>query len=97
MRSEPHAIILKCKELYRCARFGPDTVNQGAVLLDCEWDGGCFESGLFLGGIFRSGHFVTGMFLGGIFWDGTWDAGVWEGGFDRNGIYRPRGDAPVSW
>jgi hypothetical protein len=86
--------ILGPGELYIRQTFGPGTVNRGAALFECEWDGGRFESGLFSGGMFRSGQFVDGIFLGGIFWGGTWLNGTWEGGFDRNGIYHSRGDCP---
>ena len=93
--SEPPAIVLTCGQLYSRERFGTNTVNRGAVLLECEWDGGSFESGLFIAGMFRSGQFLGGIFLGGIFWDGVWVGGEWEGGFDRSGIYRHRGDNPA--
>ena len=86
--------ILGPGELHIRKRFGPSTVNRGAALFECEWDGGLFEAGLFTGGMFRSGQFVDGIFLGGIFWGGTWLSGTWEGGFDRSGIYHPRGDSP---
>ena len=95
MQNEQSALVLTTGELYCQRKFGPNTVNQGAALLECEWDGGRFEAGLFMGGMFRSGQFVGGIFLGGIFWEGTWLDGTWEGGFDRNGIYRPRGDSPT--
>lgn len=83
-------LVLNEGELYCQKKFGPNTINRGAALLECEWDGGSFESGVFMGGMFRSGKFLGGIFLGGIFWDGLWVDGAWEGGFDRNGIYRPR-------
>ena len=86
--------ILGPGELHIRKRFGPETVNRGAALFECEWDGGRFEAGLFTGGMFRSGQFVGGTFLGGIFWDGTWVGGIWECGFDRSGIYHPRHDNP---
>jgi hypothetical protein len=89
------ALILSAGELHIHKKFGPDTINQGAALFECEWDGGRFEAGLFTGGMFRSGHFVGGVFLGGTFWSGTWEGGTWEGGFDRNGIYHSRGDSPA--
>jgi hypothetical protein len=82
---------------YREAVFGSDVENQGAVLLDCAWDGGRFLSGVFMGGMFRSGEFAGGIFLGGIFLGGKWCGGIWEGGFDRSGIYHPRGDDPSCW
>jgi hypothetical protein len=92
--NEPMSLVLAPGELYREKKFGPNTVNQGAALFECEWDGGRFEAGLFTGGIFRSGEFVGGIFLGGIFWSGTWVSGIWEGGFDRTGTYHSRGDSP---
>jgi hypothetical protein len=95
MSSEPAPVVLTSGELYSRRRFGPNTVNRGAALLECEWDGGSFESGLFIAGMFRSGQFLGGVFLGGIFWDGAWTEGTWEGGFDRNGMYRYRGDNPA--
>lgn len=87
-------LILGPGELHIRKRFGPATVNRGAALFECEWDGGTFEAGLFTGGMFRSGQFSGGIFLGGIFWNGTWAGGTWEGGFDRSGIYHPRNDCP---
>jgi hypothetical protein len=88
--------ILQAGEFYHRERFGPETVNRGAVLLECEWDGGVFESGVMLGGLFRDGEFQGGTFWGGIFWAGRWRGGTWESGFDREGRYRPRTDAPES-
>ena len=90
------ALVLQPGELHIRKRFGPDTVNRGAALFECDWDGGTFEAGFFAGGMFRSGQFVDGIFLGGIFWGGNWVSGTWEGGFDRNGIYHPRGDSPLA-
>jgi hypothetical protein len=90
-----NVLILGPGRLHIRKKFGPDTVNRGAALLECEWDGGRFEAGLFSGGLFRSGEFVGGTFLGGIFWGGTWLSGTWEGGFDRNGIYHSRNDSPL--
>ena len=87
-------LILGPGELHIRKRFGPETLNRGAALFECEWDGGRFESGLFTAGMFRSGTFVDGTFLGGIFWGGTWEGGIWESGFDRSGIYHPRDDSP---
>jgi hypothetical protein len=87
-------LVLADGELYHHRRFGPETVNRGAVLLDCEWDGGVFESGLMVSGLFRSGEVRGGTFLGGLFWDGDWTGGSWERGFDRLGRYRPRTDHP---
>ena len=86
-------LILATGELHIRKKFGRDTVNRGAALFECEWDGGRFEAGLFVGGMFRSGQFAGGIFLGGIFC-GKWVNGTWEGGFDRNGIYHSRGDSP---
>jgi hypothetical protein len=88
-------LVLERGEIHVRKRFGPGTVNRGAALFECEWDGGRFEAGLFTGGMFRSGQFVGGTFLGGIFWGGIWVSGTWEGGFDRNGIYHSRGDNPA--
>ena len=93
-QDEQDALVLLPGELYFERNFGPNTVSRGAVLFECEWDGGRFESGLFISGMFRSGQFVGGIFLGGIFWSGTWVSGTWEGGFDRRGIYHSRGDIP---
>lgn len=90
--SEP--LVLKEGEFYHKKKFGPQTINRGAVLLECEWDGGIFERGIMMGGIFRSGQFRDGTFWGGVFWDGEWHHGKWESGFDRNGRYRPRTDHP---
>ncbi len=86
--------ILRAGEFYHKESFGPEVVNRGAVLLECEWDGGVFESGIMLGGMFRRGRFQGGTFWGGVFWDGQWDDGVWECGFDRTGRYRPRTEQP---
>jgi hypothetical protein len=93
-QDEQALLVLLPGELHTEKRFGPNTVSRGAVLFECEWDGGRFEAGLFMGGMFRSGHFVGGIFLGGIFSGGTWVSGTWEGGFDRRGIYHSRGDIP---
>ncbi len=87
-------LILGPGELHFRKSFGPGTVNRGAALFECEWDGGSFEAGIFIGGMFRSGQFAGGAFLGGIFWSGTWAGGTWEGGFDRRGIYHPRDGRP---
>ena len=95
MQHERSALVLTSGELYRKRTFGQNTINRGAALLECEWNGGHFEAGLFMGGMFRSGQFLGGIFLGGIFWDGTWLDGTWEGGFDSNGRYRSRGDSPT--
>lgn len=88
------AQVLAEGELHHQRRFGPGTVNRGAVLLDCEWDGGVFESGALVSGLFRSGSFRGGTFLGGLFLDGVWTGGSWERGYDHQGRYRPRTDHP---
>jgi hypothetical protein len=88
------ALVLREGELYHQRRFGPETVNRGAVLLECEWDGGVFESGALVSGLFRSGEMRGGSLLGAVFWEGTWTGGTWERGYDRRGRYRPRGDHP---
>lgn len=87
-------LVLADGELHHQRRFGPETVNRGAVLLDCEWDGGVFESGAMVSGLFRSGEMRDGTFLGGLFLDGAWTGGSWERGYDRLGRYRPRNDQP---
>jgi hypothetical protein len=87
-------LVLAEGELHHQRRFGPETVNRGAVLLDCEWDGGVFESGAMVSGLFRSGEIRGGTFLGGLFLDGSWTGGTWERGYDRHGRYRPRTDRP---
>src|SRR6476646_5859229 len=78
-------VVLHEGEFHHKRRFGPETVNRGAVLLECEWDGGVFESGIMMGGLFRAGEFRGGTFWGGVFWDGLWTGGTWEAGFDRAG------------
>lgn len=83
-------LVLEKGELRRQEAFGPLTVNRGAVLLECTWDGGTFESGMMLGGIFRSGTFRDGVFWGGVWLSGTWTGGTWEHGFGPDGRYRPR-------
>ncbi|HTQ80959.1 MAG TPA: hypothetical protein VMM92_13255 [Thermoanaerobaculia bacterium] len=88
------ALVLNPGEFFHKARFGPEVVNRGAVLLECEWSGGVFESGVMLGGLFRGGEFRGGTFWGGVFWEGRWLGGSWESGFDREGRYRPRTDVP---
>ncbi|MGE5345726.1 MAG: nucleotidyltransferase family protein, partial [Acidithiobacillales bacterium] len=75
-------------------RFGPMAVNRGAVLFECEWDGGLFESGVMLGGIFRSGSFRSGVFWAGLWKGGSWEGGFWHHGFGPDGRYRPRGAPP---
>lgn len=81
-------------EFHHKERFGPEAVCRGAVLLECEWDGGVFESGVMAGGVFRAGEFRGGTFYGGIFLGGRWLGGTWENGFDGDGRYRPRTDHP---
>jgi hypothetical protein len=97
MENDGTTLVLEPGELYRRTKFGPNAVNRGAALFECEWVGGRFEAGLFTGGMFRAGEFVGGTFLGGTFLDGTWVDGIWEGGFDRSGIYHSRGDSPATW
>jgi hypothetical protein len=87
-------LVLAEGELHHRRRFGPATINRGAVLLDCEWDGGLFEAGALVSGVFRSGEMRGGTVLGSLFWDGAWTGGSWERGFDRLGRYRPRTDRP---
>jgi len=86
--------VLGSGQFFQKETFGPETVNRGAVLMECEWHGGVFESGIMMGGIFRGGQFRDGSFWGGVFWEGEWRGGVWECGFDRNGRYHPRTDHP---
>lgn len=86
--------VLGPGEFYYKESFGPATVCRGAVLLECEWDGGVVESGALMGVVFRSGDFRGGTFWGGVFLGGTWTGGVWESGFDHAGRYRPRTDHP---
>jgi len=94
VKNDQDTIVLECGEVYRQQRFGPNTVNRGAILFGCEWDGGRFERGLFMGGMFRSGEFAGGFFYGGCFLDARWLGGIWEGGFDRSGTFHPRNDSP---
>ena len=94
MKHEQGTVVLETGEVYRQQKFGANTVNRGAVLFGCEWDGGRFEHGLFMGGMFRSGEFAGGFFYGGCFLDAKWLGGVWEGGFDRSGLFHPRSDSP---
>jgi hypothetical protein len=96
MQNAGEPLILLAGELHANKKFGPETINRGAALFECEWDGGVFESGMFCGGLFRSGQFAGGMFIGGIFWGGSWLGGTWEGGFDRAGLYRYRTECPTS-
>ena len=89
-------LVLQPGEFHRHQKFGPHTISRGAVLIECVWDGGRFESGLFMGGVFRSGEFAGGTFLGGIFLSATWRDGIWIGGFDSEGFYHSRGATPSS-
>jgi hypothetical protein len=87
--------VLSRGEFYRRRRFGPETVNRGAVLMGCEWDGGRFEDGAMVGGVFRGGELTGGAFWGGVFLAGSFRGGSWEGGFDRTGLYHPASDVPA--
>jgi hypothetical protein len=93
-RSSEPPRVLSHGEFYRRRRFGAETVNRGAVLMGCEWDGGRFEDGAMVGGVFRSGDFAGGSFWGGVFLAGSFQ-GSWEGGFDREGRYHPASDVPA--
>ncbi len=86
--------ILGPGALFVHERFGPETVNRGAVLWECEWDGGAFESGVMLGGIFRAGTFRGGVAWATFWKGGTWEGGLWHHGFGPDGEYRPRGASP---
>ena len=90
----PSTTVLPKDAFYYKQRFDADTINRGAVLLECEWHGGRFESGLMLGGVFRSGEVWDGVFSGVAFVQGRWYAGEWLSGYDQRGVYRPRGDTP---
>jgi hypothetical protein len=97
MQTTPDALVLHPGEIHRQQKFGANTVNRGAVLIECDWDGGRFEAGLFMGGMFRAGEFTGGIFLGGIFLQsGRWISGTWEGGFDSEGLYQSRGVIPAT-
>lgn len=87
-------LVLGPGEVRRHERFGPHTVNRGAVLFSCEWDGGVFESGVMWAGIFRSGVCRGGVFWGAWWKGGTWEGGLWHSGYGPDGAYRPRGEAP---
>ncbi|MEO8587230.1 MAG: glycosyltransferase [Acidobacteriota bacterium] len=88
--------VLGAGAFFRHERFGPDTVNRGAVVWECEWDGGVFESGVMLGGIFRAGAFRGGI-AWAVYWKGgEWTGGLWHHGFGPDGSYRPRGAFPGS-
>ncbi len=90
-------LILHPGEIHHGQKFGPHTISRGAVLFDCDWNGGRFESGLFMGGMFRAGEFTGGTFLGGIFLrSARWIDGAWEGGFDDEGLYRSRNVIPAA-
>ncbi len=86
--------ILRKGEFHAHERFGPETVNRGAVLWECEWDGGVFESGVMLGGIFRAGEFRDGVVWAAWWKGGVWKGGFWHHGFADDGTYRPRGAFP---
>ncbi len=90
----PGRLTLHAGEFYRGVTFGPDTVNQGAVLMSCEWNGGLFLAGSMMGGIFHDGEFRGGVFWGGIFLGGTWRSGTWWHGFDARGRFRHYGEVP---
>jgi len=90
----PGSVVLGPGEFYRRRRFGPETVNRGAVLMGCEWNGGRFEDGAMVGGVFRGGALTGGAFWGGVFLAGTFQGGSWEGGFDRTGRYHPASEIP---
>lgn len=90
----PRAYVLRVGEFFAHERFGPETVNRGALLFSCDWDGGVFESGVMWGGIFRSGRFRGGVFWGGWWKGGAWEGGLWHSGYGTDGRYRTRGDAP---
>ncbi len=89
-------MILRPGELRTHERFGPETVNRGAVLWECEWDGGVFEAGVMLGGVFRSGEFRGGVFWGAFWRGGSFSGGFWHNGFGPDGRYRPRGAGPLA-
>ena len=90
----PSETVLAEGEFRRGEKFGPEAVNKGAILMDCEWDGGIFESGTMVGGIFHSGIFRGGTVYGTVWLGGEWIGGRWEAGFDQTGRYRPRTDHP---
>lgn len=90
------ADVLGPGELHVHEHFGPGTINRGAVLWECEWDGGVFESGIFLGGVFRAGVFRGGVVWAAYWKGGTWESGFWHHGFGPDGAYRPRGAFPGS-
>ena len=88
--ADASVLVLGEGELHQHETFGRGTVNRGAVLLECTWDGGDFESGVMQGGLFRSGTFLGGVFRGGVWLGGTWKGGAWEYGFGPDGKYHPR-------
>jgi Glycosyl transferase family 2 len=92
--SEPRARVLREGAFFEHERFGPESVNRGAVLWECEWDGGVFESGVMLGGIFRAGEFRDGVVWATYWKGGVWKGGLWHHGFGPDGSYRPRGAFP---
>ena len=94
--SESRARVLREGAFFAHERFGPETVNRGAVLWECEWDGGVFESGVMLGGIFRAGEFRDGVVWATYWKGGVWKGGLWHHGFGPDGSYRPRGAFPGS-
>ncbi len=93
MSGVPMRVLLP-GEFHEHERFGPATVNRGAVLWECEWDGGIFESGVMLGGIFRAGEFRDGVAWTTFWKGGLWKGGFWHNGFSPDGAYRPRDAFP---
>ena len=92
----PVVRVLSSGAFHAHERFDASTVNRGAVLWECEWDGGIFESGVMLGGVFRSGAFRSGAVWAAWWKGGVWEDGFWHHGFGPNGSYRPRGACPAS-
>lgn len=92
-------VILKTGEFYHRTCFGPDTINCGAVLIDCQWRGGCFKDGHMLGGFFDSGTVLGGFFSGVTMLNCNWHGGTWHGGYDVAGLYKPRfhSDSTCPW
>jgi hypothetical protein len=93
---DPNGRVLGAGEYFVHERFGPGTVNRGAVLWECEWNGGVFEAGVMLGGIFRAGEFRDGVVWTTLWKGGVWKGGFWHNGFAPDGAYRPRGASPGS-
>lgn len=88
--------VLGPGEFHAHERFDAATVNRGAVLWECEWDGGVFESGVLLGGLFRAGVFRGGV-AWAVYWKGgEWTGGLWHHGFGPDGFYLPRCAFPGS-